>query len=1506
MKNEWQNRWFLCYIILQCITLILISSSFAANWTFMVYLDADNNLEPDGIDDFLELAKVGSNDSINYLVQMDRIDGEADSYGDWKDCKRFRVTRDMIPTADNAQMQLGEVNMGDPNTLKEFISWSMTNYPAQNYALILWDHGDGWTRRRHLKKQDNLKGVCFDDTNDSDGLTMAELKQVLTNLSVKPSLVGFDACLMGMIENAYVLSQCGISVMVASEETEPAKGWPYDTIAQGLSNHSSWTASQLGAWVVDKYYESYDMDQTQAAIDLSKMNTLATAVSNLATGLRTLWQNDHETINNAAQAVRDRVQDAVINTKNGNNFKPAAGLSIYFPQSYYDDAYDQTDFAIHTTWNEFITDFHTEMSGTWISLARSIVLSFEDENYIDLDHFCELIQESQENQKPGYRFEKTAYSFEDIQQTGTCLHISDDSFAHITLSNFTVRYYDSEYHELSVGDNGVIYFINDDLSSSSNEYIPGSTKFNSIFIAPFWDDMMGATIYWEIKQTDMTKRLILQWHEVAHYDATENNPMTFQAILYETGQILFQYKDTIVGDETLDHGASATVGIQGSVYKGVLYSFNKPLIEDELSILFIPESDDTCYYSLSSCQQTIHAQGEERSIALTTDDACKWTVTTEVSWINILSDKTGTGPSQIKFSVPQNTQFGQRTGAIKIENSKITVIQESPCTYSISPSQTIISALGGAGEVSITTSLSGCLWEASSNHSWITIQSEKKGTGNAKIVYSVEKNPSQNKRTGTLTIAGKVFSIIQEAAEAPDALIIDNGTFIKNISLGLNDRLYYKINIPVNHYSLFIQTEGGTGDCDIYIKQGQMPTQDEFDYSSELSSNNEQIYISEPESGEWFVLLYAYSRFDGLSLKVSYSSQPCTYMLSQSSLSISSLHGSYSFQVNTGEDCIWVASTTESWIYITQDDAKQSGNGVVEFQVEVNPFFTSRTGYIQVNNQQVEIIQQGNENLSFTILENGLQKTNLSGQEKSYTFFKITVPDHDYEKLIISTWGGTGDCDLYIRYNNIPTIDDNDAESNNNENDESIQIDSPQTGDYYILLYGYEAFSDVFLRASLQERECTYTISETEIYMDSSGGKGQINIITGNLCEWFVLTENDWISIISSGSSIGNGIIEYAVSPNQNNLDRTGSIIMNDSIIFISQSGATHAISLVNNQTLSQLNLSKDNLLFFVIDVPNGQNNLMIDSFNGEGDVDLFVRYGTFPDFETHDYKCYAWGNDENIYIKNPDSGKWYILMYGFEDSSQVSLKATYNTLVCNYSVTPMDSSFDVNGDYGTLAVQVNEGCSWAAIKHGEWIEILEETRRGLGNGFISYFVPNNENSDIRTNNIRVADQWVTVRQAGTIHEQPISLSNNMSVYVNGKDDSTLYYMINVPQDQSELIFDLSGGVGDCDLYISHENFPTFRRFDYRPYLEGNDETVVIDNPSSGIWYVMLYAYSSFSNASLQITYSDHKNLIHVISILQILSGLKPSINDISMLLNEKVSMKDALSILYTLSCRTR
>jgi len=259
---------------------------------------------------------------------------------------------------------------------------------------VLWDHGSGWTVRD--PEEILTKGIIYDDTN-GDHIDMPELRSVLstfTSAGAYPvELVGLDACLMAMIEVDNQLRPYA-DVRVGSQETEPADGWPYNTILSGLVANPSWTAAQLGTRIVDDYYTSYGNNNTQSAVNLGGLYADLTGVTHYFAQALIDWAPYYRTeitaqtfststyidlwdfadwvkiytpnvdLDNASQSVKDAVMAAVIREQSGPSWPWAMGISIYMPKTAaeYDARYDGSSgflvFTASTAWDQWVHVYH--------------------------------------------------------------------------------------------------------------------------------------------------------------------------------------------------------------------------------------------------------------------------------------------------------------------------------------------------------------------------------------------------------------------------------------------------------------------------------------------------------------------------------------------------------------------------------------------------------------------------------------------------------------------------------------------------------------------------------------------------------------------------------------------------------------------------------------------------------------------------------------------------------------------------------------------------------------------------------------------------------------------------------------------------------------------------------------------------------------------------------------------------------------------------------------------
>jgi hypothetical protein len=272
-------------------------SSTGKQWTVMVYLAGDNNLDGAAMVDLKEMKKVGSGPAVDVVAQLDR---QGESHG----TKRYHLRKGTALSDDVAE-DLGETNMGDPGVLESFLRWGMKNYPAKKLLVILWNHGAGWddediyrtarsemglgiTRRGQIvapaanggeisvrrvrtvagkpfrralfnttiasavRPGAQPRAIAFDDTS-KDFLDNIETKKVLSavtkDLGRPIDILGMDACLMSMVEVAYQVRD-SVRVTVGSEEVEPSDGWPYDSILKELASKPEMTAEELAAVIV--------------------------------------------------------------------------------------------------------------------------------------------------------------------------------------------------------------------------------------------------------------------------------------------------------------------------------------------------------------------------------------------------------------------------------------------------------------------------------------------------------------------------------------------------------------------------------------------------------------------------------------------------------------------------------------------------------------------------------------------------------------------------------------------------------------------------------------------------------------------------------------------------------------------------------------------------------------------------------------------------------------------------------------------------------------------------------------------------------------------------------------------------------------------------------------------------------------------------------------------------------------------------------------------------------
>jgi len=381
-------RSFVTFVVLLVLFSTLAGTALAAppakaKWTVMVYISGDNNLEDYVVKDLeLELAPTGSSANVQVVALADRSPGYDTSRGDWQTTKLYHVTQGMIADSASAVADWGERNMGDKQTLIDFVTWTKTNYPADHYALYFWGHGWNW----------HPGYVMLDDTS-ADTLDYDETGSAIPSLGFI-DVVGYDGCNMASIE-IFNLWHGHATAVSSSQEYVGWDGIEYDVVLAQLAANPNMSADQVA--IATSQSASNDKTWSAVAVD-SRLTPLLNAVNDLSVSLtnglaanrskyirafgatRTFWQapmdkdlydlafelNRNVTdsaVKSKSQAVMNAFSGVILHERHVNAYSDVHGITIYHisKASEKDSDYDyyraEVDFALQYLWDDFLAAY---------------------------------------------------------------------------------------------------------------------------------------------------------------------------------------------------------------------------------------------------------------------------------------------------------------------------------------------------------------------------------------------------------------------------------------------------------------------------------------------------------------------------------------------------------------------------------------------------------------------------------------------------------------------------------------------------------------------------------------------------------------------------------------------------------------------------------------------------------------------------------------------------------------------------------------------------------------------------------------------------------------------------------------------------------------------------------------------------------------------------------------------------------------------------------------------
>lgn len=244
------------------------------SWAVYWYL-CGSDLETNGgfaTIDLLEMMEVQLPENVNVVIQTGGAAVWQNDLMDASKIQRWVYNSEGLQLVDEQE----SANMGDAQTLYDFLYFADANYPADKVAVTFWNHGGG-----------SVSGAAFDEIHGLDSLDLAEMYQAFDAVwpadTTNPvlELVGFDTCLMATIDVAAVFQNFA-KYLVASEEVEPGNGWLYSGWLAELAADPSMEGDDLGIAICNTYYDGCEavgtQDQTTLSVtDLSKLTPLLEA-----------------------------------------------------------------------------------------------------------------------------------------------------------------------------------------------------------------------------------------------------------------------------------------------------------------------------------------------------------------------------------------------------------------------------------------------------------------------------------------------------------------------------------------------------------------------------------------------------------------------------------------------------------------------------------------------------------------------------------------------------------------------------------------------------------------------------------------------------------------------------------------------------------------------------------------------------------------------------------------------------------------------------------------------------------------------------------------------------------------------------------------------------------------------------------------------------------------------------------------------------------------------------